>query len=989
MNYLNNILFFFALCLLINYGYAGEHENDYSVFSRTVNIEEPSQQNVLRNQSTWKEFQKRNGHWYVSFNTINELPLRAAGTPIAVDIEGTTEEKAMYFLTTELKGFNLPLEGLKYQQINETKKHYYVRFIQEYEGLSLWNASLQVVMTKGFEVIGFTMDVYDVEELDTEPSIKGDLINDFMASGVKGTVEKVSVDGLKVLPIPAENGYQFRLVYEGMVDLKNSEGHAERLYTMMDASNGTIYYRQNKIRYYEPVAQGEWTMLGYATENANDTEKLTFLPNMRVDIDMGTDIETHVTDENGRLNVEITEPTMATVYMRGDYCTVYEGSSRNNSNIPSYEVELSNDMQEVILPEEADLVAVSAYKSVNRVHDWMKFWLPEDMTQLDYSLPTHIDLTDGTCNAFADGSSINFFREGGGCWTLALMADVIYHEYGHNINGAFYDYLGANFINGGLHEGYADVWGLSITQEPILSEGYLIGSGGSFIRRYDTDPKVYPDDLTGAVHDNGEIIAGAWWDLGQVIGNDAMFEIFVNSHYGTPMRAEGEEGVLFSDVLFQALIADDDNGDLSDGTPNSDVIIEAFALHGIKLQLSADIVHENIPLSNSNDVIAIDFEVNIDFNYQSFVKDIVVKHREQGQGEYLQALAYDFDEDNNYTTWIVSPSKGVIFDYYIEVQSNIDALPVIVPEGVTASEFPNLPYQILVGYEEKVVDDFSDFESETAWTIGDLSDDASTGIWEIGTPNPTFTGAGEEVQMSTDRTPTNSDNRCAFTGNTGNGGGIGENDVDDGKTTLFSPVYNIKGFISPAISYHRWYVNNAGANPGNDFWEVYVSGDGGDWIQVENGNITDATWRLSALRLKDYVESAESTVQLQFVASDPLILDAGLQFDGGSLVEAGVDDVIVYDIASEIVGIDDFEVVNNLVKIFPNPVSDVLNIVNTNLGEGKAQIALFDIAGKEVYTAKDIQLVDHQLDTSKFSKGIYLIRVTFDNQIQQQKIIIR
>lgn len=987
MNYLNKILCLFVLCLLINYSYAGEHENDYSIFNRTVNIEESNQQNVLQNDARWKEFQKRNGHWYVSFNTINELPLRAAGAPIAVDIEGTTEEKAMYFLTTELKDFNLPLDYLKYQQTNETKKHYYVRFIQEYEDLNIWNASLQVVMTKDFEVIGFTMDVYDLEELNTEPSIKDDLINDFMASGLKGTVEKVSVDGLKILPIPAENGYQFRLVYEGMVDLKNSEGHAERLYTMMDASNGVIYYRQNQIRHYEPAAaQGEWTILGYATENANDTEKLTFLPNMRVEIDG----QVYMTDENGRLEVEIAEPTMATVYMRGDYCTVYEGSSRSNSNIPSYEVELSNDNQEIVLPEEADLVAVSAYKAVNKVHDWMKFWLPEDMTALDYSLPTHIDLTDGTCNAFADGSSINFFRQGGGCWTLALMADVIYHEYGHNINGAFYDYLGADFSNGGLHEGYADIWGLAITQEPILSQGYLIGSGGSFIRRYDIDPKIYPDDLTGEVHDNGEIIAGAWWDLGQVIGNDAMFEIFINSHYGTPMRAEGQEGVLYSDVLFQALIADDDNGDLSDGTPNSDVIIEAFKLHGINLQLSAEIVHENIPLSNSTDVIAIDFEVNIDFNYQSFVKDIVVKYREQGEEQYLQALAYDFEEDNNYTTWLVSQSKGVIFDYYIEVQSNLDdALPVIVPEGVNASEFPNLPYQILVGYEEKIVDDFSDFESETAWTIGDLSDDASTGIWEIGTPNPTFNGAGGEVQMSTDRTPTNSDNRCAFTGNTGNGGGIGVNDVDDGKTTLFSPVYNIKGFISPAVSYHRWYVNDAGANPGNDFWEVYVSGDDGNWVQVENVNMADPSWRLSALRVKDYISVESSTVQLRFVASDPLILDQDLQFDGGSLVEAGVDDVVVYDVASDIVGIDDFDVVDNLVKIYPNPVSDVLNIVNTNLGEGNAQIGLFDITGKEIYTAKDIQLKDYQLDTSRFPEGIYLIRVTFENQMQQEKIIIR
>ena len=67
--------------------------------------------------------------------------------------------------------------------------------------------------------------------------------------------------------------------------------------------------------------------------------------------------------------------------------------------------------------------------------------------------------------------------------------------------------------NGAMAEGYADLWGMTITLDPILGKGF---SGGTttYVRRYDIDPKVYPEDLVGEVHADGEIICGAWWDYG-------------------------------------------------------------------------------------------------------------------------------------------------------------------------------------------------------------------------------------------------------------------------------------------------------------------------------------------------------------------------------------------------------------------------------------------------------------------------------------------
>jgi len=38
-----------------------------------------------------------------------------------------------------------------------------------------------------------------------------------------------------------------------------------------------------------------------------------------------------------------------------------------------------------------------------------------------------------------------------------------------------------------------------------------------------------------------------------------------------------------TDSYLAALAVDDNNGDLADGTPNEDLITEAFALHGLNI----------------------------------------------------------------------------------------------------------------------------------------------------------------------------------------------------------------------------------------------------------------------------------------------------------------------------------------------------------------------------------------------------------------------
>ncbi len=204
-------------------------------------------------------------------------------------------------------------------------------------------------------------------------------------------------------------------------------------------------------------------------------------------------------------------------------------------------------------------------------------------------------------------------------------------------------------------------------------------------------------------------------------------------------------------------------------------------------------------------------------------------------------------------------------------------------DGGTANEpRQNIPG---AGFAATAVSDFTlvyeeDFGAGPAgWTVGAPDDDATTGIWEWGTPIGTTVGSNQVMPNSC---PVG--NRCFFTGQHTPGQGAGFNDVDFGKTTLFSPVFDLSGADRYLVSYWRWYSNSAGANPNNDIFVVDVTTDAGQtWTNVETvgpaGAGTSGGWIFHEFRLDDLVTPSDS-VQFRFVASD---------YDPQALVEAAID----------------------------------------------------------------------------------------------------
>ncbi len=168
-------------------------------------------------------------------------------------------------------------------------------------------------------------------------------------------------------------------------------------------------------------------------------------------------------------------------------------------------------------------------------------------------------------------------------------------------------------------------------------------------------------------------------------------------------------------------------------------------------------------------------------------------------------------------------------------------------------------------------------EGNLGWVAGQPGDDATTGIWTRGNP------IGTAAQPEDDHT--NPGTQCWFTGQGSNGGSVGENDVDNGQTTLLSPLFDLSGQPGAVISYWRWFSNNQGASPNTDIFAIDISDNGGSsWVRVETvgptGSEAGGGWFFHQFTVADFVVPS-SQVRMRFIASDE---------GDGSIVEAALDD---------------------------------------------------------------------------------------------------
>ncbi len=252
---------------------------------------------------------------------------------------------------------------------------------------------------------------------------------------------------------------------------------------------------------------------------------------------------------------------------------------------------------------------------------------------------------------------------------------------------------------------------------------------------------------------------------------------------------------------------------------------------------------------------------------------------------------------------------------------------------------------------------YDDFVFDFGWTV---SGDASTGLWERGEPLGTITSNNEPANPNVD-----AQNDCSglayVTGNAG--GGVGDDDVDGGRTILTSPVFDLTGYQNPIVNYYRWFFNGGGFGTPNDSLNVYID-NGSQRVLVNSVTVNNndlSAWIKEYFTVSDFV-TPTSTMRLIVTVSD---------YSPGHLVEGGLD---IFQVTDQYPA----EITQNTgaiaeISVYPNPVNNYLYF---NSDRELTHYRIVSINGQEVLSGN---LTAPRIAVSQLAQGIYFVFLSDKN----------
>ena len=123
--------------------------------------------------------------------------------------------------------------------------------------------------------------------------------------------------------------------------------------------------------------------------------------------------------------------------------------------------------------------ALNTWVAIQDVQDFYGAVAPEITVGDNRGGPqtANVNTTGGTCNAFysPQNGSVNFYRTGGGCNATGLIADIVYHEWGH---GFHFNSVQSGQYDSSLGEGAADTVAFTLTDNNIIGPTFRTDGGG-------------------------------------------------------------------------------------------------------------------------------------------------------------------------------------------------------------------------------------------------------------------------------------------------------------------------------------------------------------------------------------------------------------------------------------------------------------------------------------------------------------------------------
>ncbi len=259
---------------------------------------------------------------------------------------------------------------------------------------------------------------------------------------------------------------------------------------------------------------------------------------------------------------------------------------------------------------QAETAIVNVFLNIQKTtaffDEWAPGWRPVDFPTLE----TRANAPCSRCHAggfgapgfivlCAEKSGPSDFCNNGGYSTW------VSHEYGHYIHR---NLIGESASTAhGFSEGYGDSLAMLVHDTGVIGKDYLTATEPPQDGRSPSTADItYPECSTDE-YIRGLLLGRLWWDIRTNITPpigvepiDAARLLFVDWTLLTSGSADPHGDCTTAvdqpadgDTFIEVLVADDTDGDLSNGTPNEDVICAAFAARGIDLPANVGACEES------------------------------------------------------------------------------------------------------------------------------------------------------------------------------------------------------------------------------------------------------------------------------------------------------------------------------------------------------------------------------------------------------------
>ncbi len=458
-------------------------------------------------------------------------------------------------------------QQLMYDKATGQHKFTGVYYMQTADGLPVYGTRLMVLVrnVEGFPAVSATTDLRDVKGYKVPHRlIQSEAIALMSAATRLGKGTTISAPELMVYAGSEEDHHEptAALVFQATQGGNWDFDAYQKYELIVNAQTGEILHEKNLILHVDGNVSGMSTESSGA--DVCQDESAMGMPYAKVTLGGST----ANADANGDF----------TISGSGTITSTLDGLWFNVNNQSGSDATLSqNSSDPYFMHNEANnsegvRAQVNAYLHSNVVRDFTLNYAPNFPTigsQSGFPVNTGVS---GTCNAYYDYSSINFYNSGGGCSNTAFSV-VVHHEYGHHlvaVAGSGQDAYG---------EGMGDVMGVLITGDNQLARGFYSNDCVNGIRNAINNHQ-YP--CSGEIHDCGQLISGCVWDTLEVMnaaypvtGHGIVSTLAVNSI----MMHSG--GSIDPTITMDWLVLDDDDGDLDNGTPHSEQILAGFGMHNM------------------------------------------------------------------------------------------------------------------------------------------------------------------------------------------------------------------------------------------------------------------------------------------------------------------------------------------------------------------------------------------------------------------------